>query len=90
MTVKPKILVLGGGFAALESAFLLRMRLHDAVDIRLVSASDQFTFRRTVYVPFGADPARCSSIYTSRCVAAMSTSSRATRPTSMPTRVGHA
>ena len=34
------------------------MRLHDAVDIRLVSASDQFTFRpEQIYVPFGADPA---------------------------------
>jgi sulfide:quinone oxidoreductase len=58
MTVKPQVLVLGGGFAALESAFLLRMRLHDAVDIRLVSSSDQFTFRpNSIYVPFGADPA---------------------------------
>ena len=58
MTVKPQILALGGGFAALESAFLLRMRLHDAVDIRLVSTSDQLTFRpNSIYVPFGADPA---------------------------------
>jgi sulfide:quinone oxidoreductase len=58
VTVKPQVLVLGGGFAALESAFLLRMRLHEQVDIRLVADSDQFTFRpNSIYVPFGADPA---------------------------------
>jgi sulfide:quinone oxidoreductase len=57
MTAKPQILILGGGFAALESAFLLRMRLHDEVDIRLVSDSDDFVFRpNSIYVPFGADP----------------------------------
>ena len=53
MPAKPRILVLGGGFAALESAFLLRMRLHDQVDLRLVSDSDRFTFRpNSTYVPF--------------------------------------
>jgi sulfide:quinone oxidoreductase len=58
MPAKPRILVLGGGFAALEAAFLLRMRLHDQVDLRLVSDSDRFTFRpNSIYVPFGADPA---------------------------------
>jgi sulfide:quinone oxidoreductase len=47
----------GGGFAALETAFLLRMRLHDAADIALVSARDHFTFRpNTIYIPFGTDP----------------------------------
>jgi sulfide:quinone oxidoreductase len=57
MTAKQQIVVLGGGFAALESAFLLRMRLHDGVDIRLVSDSDDFVFRpNSIYVPFGADP----------------------------------
>ena len=58
MRARPQVLVLGGGFAALESAFLLRMRLHDQVDIRLVSDRDQFLFRpNSIYVPFGADPA---------------------------------
>ena len=53
-----RILVLGGGFAALEAAFLLRMRLRDRVEIKLVSDSDQFLFRpNSIYVPFGADPA---------------------------------
>jgi sulfide:quinone oxidoreductase len=58
MPAKPQVLVLGGGFAALEASFLLRMRLHDQVDIRLVSDSDHFVFRpNSIYVPFGADPA---------------------------------
>jgi sulfide:quinone oxidoreductase len=57
MHAKPQVLVLGGGFAALEAAFLLRMRLHDQVDLRLVSDRDHFTFRpNSIYVPFGADP----------------------------------
>ena len=57
MTAPPQVVVLGGGFAALESAFLLRMRLHDGVDIRLVSDNDKFVFRpNSIYVPFGADP----------------------------------
>jgi sulfide:quinone oxidoreductase len=57
MHAKPQILVLGGGFAALEAAFLLRMRLHDQVDLRLVSDREHFTFRpNSIYVPFGADP----------------------------------
>jgi sulfide:quinone oxidoreductase len=58
VTSKPQILVLGGGFAALESAFLLRMRLHDSISIRLISDRDHFTFRpNSIYIPFGADPA---------------------------------
>ncbi|MGZ4271100.1 MAG: NAD(P)/FAD-dependent oxidoreductase [Solirubrobacteraceae bacterium] len=57
MAVAPQVLVLGGGFTALETAFLLRMRAHDRVDIRLVSDRDHFVFRpNSIYVPFGADP----------------------------------
>jgi sulfide:quinone oxidoreductase len=58
MAAKPQILILGGGFAALEAAFLLRMRLHDQVGIRVVSDQDAFVFRpNSIYVPFGAEPA---------------------------------
>ena len=58
ISAKPQVLVLGGGFAALETAFLLRMRLRDQADIRLVSDHDHFIFRpNSIYVPFGADPA---------------------------------
>ena len=57
MHAKPQVLILGGGFAALEAAFLLRMQVRDAVDIRLVSDNDRFVFRpNSIYVPFGADP----------------------------------
>lgn len=57
MSAKPQVLVLGGGFAALEAAFLLRMRLHDQVELRLISDREHFTFRpNSIYVPFGADP----------------------------------
>ena len=58
MQAKAQVLVLGGGFAALESAFLLRMRLGEKVDIRLVSDRGDFVFRpNSIYVPFGSDPA---------------------------------
>lgn len=57
MTAKPRVLVLGGGFAGLETAFMLRMRVHDAVDITLVSDNDQFNFKpNSIYIPFGAEP----------------------------------
>jgi NADH dehydrogenase FAD-containing subunit len=57
MTDKPRITILGGGFAGLETAFLLRMRLRDRADLTLVSEREAFAFRpNTIYVPFGADP----------------------------------
>jgi sulfide:quinone oxidoreductase len=57
MQAKPKVVVLGGGFAALEAAFLMRMRLHDRVDLRLISDSEHFVFRpNSIYVPFGSSP----------------------------------
>ena len=57
MSPKPRVLVLGGGFAALESAFLMRMRLRGTVDISVVSDREDFVFRpNSIYVPFGADP----------------------------------
>jgi NADH dehydrogenase FAD-containing subunit len=49
--------ILGAGFAGLESAFLLRMRMRDRADLTIVSGQEAFTFRpNTIYVPFGADP----------------------------------
>lgn len=56
---KRSVVVLGGGCAGLETAFLLRQRLGDSIDLTIVSDSDCFSFRPgTVYVPFGADPGR--------------------------------
>lgn len=57
MPAKPRVVVLGGGFAGLESAFYLRHKLADRVDITLVSDRNYFTFRpNTIYIPFGEDP----------------------------------
>jgi sulfide:quinone oxidoreductase len=54
---KPRVVVLGGGFAGLETAFYLRSKLGSAVDLTLVSAEDAFLFKpNTIYIPFGADP----------------------------------
>jgi NADH dehydrogenase FAD-containing subunit len=58
LNAKPRVVVLGSGFAALESAYLLRMRMGDRVDIELIADRPSFLFRpNSIYVPFGADPA---------------------------------
>lgn len=57
MGSKAQVTVLGGGFAGLETAFLLAHRLNDDVDITLVSDDPTFLFRpNTIYIPFGLDP----------------------------------
>src|SRR3989442_12016554 len=51
-----RIAIVGGGFAGLESAFLLRSRLGARADLTLISKSDSFLFKpNTIYIPFGAD-----------------------------------
>jgi NADH dehydrogenase FAD-containing subunit len=57
VTDRHRIVILGAGFAGLETAFLLRMRMRDAADLTVASERETFTFRpNTIYVPFGADP----------------------------------
>ena len=54
MTTRARIVVLGGGFAGLESAFLVRAKLGDRADLTLVSDRDEFLFKpNTIYIPFG-------------------------------------
>lgn len=51
---QPRIVVVGGGFGGLESAFYLRMKLHDRAHMTLVSRDDHFLFKpNTIYIPFG-------------------------------------
>jgi hypothetical protein len=40
VNAKPRVVVLGGGFAGLETAYMLRMKLHDAIDLSVVSDRD--------------------------------------------------
>lgn len=57
MKVRPNVVILGGGFAGLESAFYLRHKLHDKVNVTLVSDRNYFLFKpNTIYIPFGDDP----------------------------------
>jgi NADH dehydrogenase FAD-containing subunit len=57
MSTTPHVVVLGGGFAGLETIFYLRHKLGDRVDLTLVSDQQYFLFKpNTIYIPFGADP----------------------------------
>jgi sulfide:quinone oxidoreductase len=57
MSARPRVVVAGGGFAGLETAFMLRQRAHEEIDIALVSDRDRFLFKpNTIYIPFGAEP----------------------------------
>lgn len=59
MATKPKIAVLGGGFAGLESLFYLKHKLNDRADLVLVTDEPKFLFKpNTIYIPFGESPER--------------------------------
>ena len=54
---KPKVVVLGGGFGGLETAYRLRKRVGDKADITIVSDRERFLFKpNTIYIPYGLDP----------------------------------
>jgi sulfide:quinone oxidoreductase len=54
-----KILVLGGNFAGLTAALTLKQDLGKAVDVTVLSKSDQFLFNPSlIWVPFGKRKAR--------------------------------
>jgi len=42
---KARVVVLGAGFAGLETAFYLRHTLHDKVELTVVSDRDYFLFK---------------------------------------------
>lgn len=53
----PRILVVGGGFGGLETAFYLRRRLGRRAEITLISDKSYFVYKPSlIYVPFGLDP----------------------------------
>lgn len=53
----PNVLIIGGGFGGLESAFYVKMRLGEGAKLTLVSNRDYFLFKpNTIYIPFGLDP----------------------------------
>jgi len=57
MTSNVRAVVLGAGFAGLETAFTLRARLGDRIQLTVVSDRDTFLFKpNTIYIPFGTDP----------------------------------
>lgn len=54
---REKIVIVGGGFAGLESALYLHQRLGDQADITLLSSEEKFVFKPYLaYVPFGLLP----------------------------------
>ena len=58
-SAKMRVLVIGGGFGGLETAFDLRLLAGDQAEITLVSDQDHFLFKpNSIYVPFGLDPER--------------------------------
>ncbi len=57
MSARPRVVVLGGGFAGLEGCFYARWKLGERAELTLVSDTDHFVFRpNTIYIPFGAPP----------------------------------
>jgi len=52
----PRVVILGSGFAGLETAFLLRSKLDKVdLDVTVVSDRDEFLFKpNTIYLPFGS------------------------------------
>jgi len=53
------VVVVGGGFGGLETAFDLRLIAGERAQITMISDQDHFVFRpNSIYVPFGLDPER--------------------------------
>ena len=54
MNATPRVVIVGGGVAGLETAFTLRSHLGGRVELVLIAADRDFLFKpNTVYIPFG-------------------------------------
>jgi len=52
----PRVVIVGGGFAGLETAFTLRAHLGDRVGLTLIADERDFLFKpNTIYLPFGGE-----------------------------------
>ncbi|HSD24816.1 MAG TPA: FAD-dependent oxidoreductase [Solirubrobacterales bacterium] len=52
-----RVVILGGGFGGLETAFNLRLLAGDTAQLTLISDQNHFLFKpNSIYVPFGLDP----------------------------------
>ncbi len=52
-----RVVVIGGGFGGLETAFTIKKHAGDRVDLTLIADQTHFLFKpNTIYIPFGADP----------------------------------
>ena len=56
---RPRVVVVGGGFAGLETAFGLRAMAGEGLEVTLVTDQPNFLFKpNSIYIPFGLDPGR--------------------------------
>jgi len=56
MHTRPRVVIVGGGFAGLETAFTLRSHLGKRVDLLLIADQHDFVFKpNSIYLPFGGD-----------------------------------
>ncbi|MCH7229793.1 FAD-dependent oxidoreductase [Glycomyces sp. L485] len=59
MKATPRVVIVGGGFAGLETAFTLRGHLGQRVELVLVADRHDFLFKpNTIYIPFGGEEAK--------------------------------
>ncbi|WP_177154937.1 NAD(P)/FAD-dependent oxidoreductase [Glycomyces harbinensis] len=56
MHTTPRVIIVGGGFAGLETAFTLHSHLGDRVELLLIADEHDFLFKpNSIYLPFGGD-----------------------------------
>ncbi|WP_157974953.1 NAD(P)/FAD-dependent oxidoreductase [Glycomyces dulcitolivorans] len=59
MHTRPRVVIAGGGFAGLETAFTLRSHLGEEANLLIVADQHDFVFKpNSIYLPFGGDEAK--------------------------------